>query len=406
MLRTMSKSLRNQNEEATNNLFTGTDARETGFAQNFGNSAAAFVQQDLAMSRYLMHEPVRARSSRLEELMRDGTIPEEIGKSFAHNYGLGGALTTYDYDGLAEYANTLEGDEYFQSDEELTNSIAELVQFTEAQRQDVYARAGAAGVTGMVVAGLTAASIDPPNILASLVIPGAGQATTFSRAFLQGAKAGAISNLATEVVTQPFIHSWKNEVGLNYTFSDVMTNMSLSTAMGMGLGGLTSGAIHAVKPSDLKVARKHISNGLEDDINTLKRSRAQAVREGNTDGVEAIDEAILATTKLKNDFDNAPASDTLNFKETDEAIGEAGLNNERGSSPKEQQETPPVDPVDVEGFNKKASELFSEEAGVETKAQADILGAQLVEGVSMRKHIKDHDARVDKLAVAITCIGK
>ena len=409
----MSKALRQHIEAAQSNGFTGADARETGFAQNFGNAAAAFVQQDLAMSRYLMHEPVRARSARLEELMREGSIPEEVGKSFARSYGINNSFTTYDYDGLAEYANTLEGEEYFQSDEELTDSIAELVQFTEAQRQEVYSRAGITGVAGTFSAGLVSASIDPPNILASLIIPGAGQAATLTKSMLHGAKIGAVSNLAVEVVTQPFIHSWKNEVGLQYTYSDAMTNMALSTVMGASLSGLLSGGAHLVgskiSAAQLSKARDKISTALEEDIVSLKRSRAQAVREGNTDGVEAIDEAIITVTKMKNDFDNAPESGNMDFKETDKDIGEAGLDNEQGRSPKEQQETPPVEPVshaDVENFNKKTAELFGEEVGVETKEQANLLGAQLVEGVSMRKHMKAHDEYIEKLAVAITCIGK
>lgn len=237
---------RSLGHEAQVTGFRGPDARQTTFGQNYEAFLTTAIQSDLTISEAIMYAPMRQRNEMLDRMVREGQIDKDVVDTFRYtdtaDPWTGEARTTrIDYGQLSEYVRE-NGIADVESDEEIDSQIREEIHFFQQQAQEISSRSGTMGTIGGFVGGLHAGVLDPVNILATLAIPGVGHGATVWRTAGRQAAAGAAGNLVAEAAIQPAIMQFKNDVGLEYTWSDALTNASLSAILGATIGGATGAA--------------------------------------------------------------------------------------------------------------------------------------------------------------------
>lgn len=223
-----------------NDLATPLEKVST-FEENFDASVGLMIDEESSFSRYLGNENKRKRDAEIRGLIEDGKIPKTLmyTNSTAADRGF-----EVNYDNIAQYLNTTEDyqSEPIKTDIELKKERDDLLGQRRAYRNDIFRRAGAEGTAGLFAGSFVAGSIDPVNVAATILTPVTAGARGVSRALytLSQTKRGAMYGAAAAGAVEPFIHSWKEEIGVEYTLTDSMINMAASGAFDGTINGVAA----------------------------------------------------------------------------------------------------------------------------------------------------------------------
>ena len=175
----------------------------------------------------------------------------------------------------------------------------------------ILARAQGWGRVGQVAGTLGGAMVDPLN-LASMVVAGpavVGNATGILARTLRAAKIGAAFGAGTETAIQPFVYDFKQEIGVDYTVGDALTNIGAAAAGGalfLGVGvnvpPLARSSMRALSDSYRKLVkqRPHLATRdgeaaarvIEDFADLAEANPLPKTPDGQAAHFEAVDQAM------------------------------------------------------------------------------------------------------------------
>ncbi len=168
-----------------------------------------------------------------------------LGEAFIDSYTtrVPGQGYNIDWDSLSTYVNdNLDPDEEIESISELVQTRDRELSTRRDYYNDVMSKATTTkGLVGGIAGSVTGMSLDPLNaVIAPLSIPLVGIAST-SRAMYTASnviRAGTF-NAAAAVPFEPFIHSWKEEIGADdYGVKESFQNIFLSGVLGGTVSGV------------------------------------------------------------------------------------------------------------------------------------------------------------------------
>lgn len=203
----------------------------TSFVNNYQQALGSTIESGMSISRLLSDVGrgyKKQRDEQLDSLLADGSIPEDYGKMLGDYMSYGDlAIIARDRLGLP-----------VRSDDEVNEAIRGDIRRNAAEANRVMGQASFTGKVGAVVGTLHAAMLDPPAIVGSVFGLGAAAkgATVLSRLAI-AVGVGAGSAMAEEVVIQPFVYRWKQDVGLDYSVDDALKNIKYAAIGGGILGG-------------------------------------------------------------------------------------------------------------------------------------------------------------------------
>lgn len=332
-------------QEAQMTGFQGFDATQTTFAEGWAANLATTLHSDMMISEFIMEAPVRERNRKLTDMINDGEIPEEVFRQFWIN-----RKNTVDWDALSQHIRNEGIDDTIELGSEIQAKIKNEIVFYEKKAAELNSRAGFAGKAGAFAGGMHMGMLDPINVAASFLVPAAGPAATILGTMTKQGLTGAAAGLATEVVIQPFVKGYKNQMGMKYTWGDAATNAALSTLMG---GTISASA-----------------GGLAKAIDNIKVAKIKAREAGEIDAFEALEAMEDIFTQLEVEAKNAPEPD-LDPKVFDENVGNRGMEIEDGIdktvNPEPIVKAEEVDDV-VEAMREMVEDIKKQEEQIETKA--------------------------------------
>lgn len=400
MIMPWNREKRSLYSQASMEGFTGPDATRSTFSDTYPAFLAKTIHSELSISRYLMEAPKRERNDNLFRMIRDGEIEEDIVLNFV-NRGMGAPDVGYtyheiDFDALASFV-VESGIADVQTTEQIDESIKSEVHFYENIAADLASRASLSGKAGAFVGGMHAGMLDPINVGVSLAVPAAGPASTLWGTAVRHAAIGAGANLVAEALIQPVIMGYKSDLDLEYTFSDALTNASLSAIMGGTISGASGALGHAVS-------------------NSLNNARAARAR-GDIDTLEAWEAAYQIARQMEVESKNAPEPD-IPPQVFDKNVVRAGEAIDQGTNVPVRQTVEPIDNIDAhiaeqrqriqEELDAERAELLTQQ--VDTLEEAVRLQTSERGGVGLAEPGNITAARArfqeleDKMAIAITCI--
>lgn len=216
--------------------FSGYSSPEENFAASIGQ----VVDEELSISNLLWDNNSKERDQQIKNLVEDGQIDESVIKTFTeiapHFRG-----RKVNYSAIAEYLNeTGSLEEHIDTDEDLENIRNDELASRRSYRNEIFDTSLTGGKVAQFAGGFVAAGLDPVNIATmGLAAPIAGaRAVSKSMYALSMAGRGAALNVAVSVPIEPFIHSWKEEIGAEYTLTDSLFNIGASGVLGGTVSGI------------------------------------------------------------------------------------------------------------------------------------------------------------------------
>jgi len=280
------------------------------------STAAAFnvtVDQDLAISHFLSRTGEVHKFFELQGLMNSGDLTEhEIAASSYNDPTSLFPFKKINYDTLSKIAKR-KGltDETMQ---ELKDAVKPDILARDAQYKELQKRSGYTGmnVASEFVGGIGASFLDLPVVLGggAINVPIKGVSVTAKLT------KSAIENSLADAAMQPAVMSWKEQLGIDYTFKDAAINTLMSGAAGAGFAGVGIFGKAALKRLDRR-AESVISQG-PDEIQYTKEDIAEIKQEPVVDEMDPVSDAEQAAM-LDAEIDAAPlttqADDVPQLKE-------------------------------------------------------------------------------------------
>lgn len=276
-----------------------TPVVDTSYSKAVHGAVYFGKQSDWSISGYMADAPIRERDSQLRQMVVDGEIDPALLDQYTQTYGRN-RNTRYDWDGLAKALNEQAGEDRFLVASEYKQARKEQFQkdYGRFQRDmsggDGYTTAGlvsgglAVGLSdpGMVAAGvltggatigatmfrgagagLTAArGLDEAVALASLV-DDANTVRSITRwqGAMKAAKPAALEGLLTEVGVIAANARNRQELGMDYTSAEILTNLTFGAGLGAGIGGAV-GAIGTSGYNRLALGNQQAAAAMVDQL--------------------------------------------------------------------------------------------------------------------------------------------
>lgn len=251
---------------------------DTGFKDNYGAALGMAIDEELSISSVIHSPDFKPRNEELWSLVKQGSLPNH------EAFLLESAPTyrKYDWAALARYAQK-EGYD-IQTDVEIMGKNREELASRRRYAQDIMDRADGAGVAGMVAGYLHGGTVDPVNVGLMVLGPLAfGRYMAGAGSVMRTMAVEGSLGVAGEAAIAPFVHEWKETMGVDYTIDDVLVNMAATGGLNAGLGGLAEWAGQIVRGAK--------DAGL--DTTPLELSREEFQRLADEFGAEADPEEVL-----------------------------------------------------------------------------------------------------------------
>lgn len=216
-------------------------------SENFAAAIGQIFDEESSISSFLGNSNRRARDEQIRRYIDEGVIDEEVANNFTH-YSFGGKRVNYD--GIAEYANeNLELDTPIKTAEELFNERNEDLASRRKYRERVFDTSLTGGKVNQFAGMLVGASLDPVMVATMPIAVSTMGARNLSKAMysLSMAKRTALFGMATAAPIEPFIHSWKEEIGAEYTLADSMFNLGAAGLLSGSIGGAVGYLAHGAR---------------------------------------------------------------------------------------------------------------------------------------------------------------
>ena len=344
--------------------------------ENFQASVGQVVDEELSISSLINRIGSDERNEGIRDLAKSGAIGEDVMESFTTRHERMGVKI--DYNSLANYANeNLDLEDHINNDEELTEQRNADLADRRKYREDIFGRSLTGGKFSQFGGGFIASGLDPIAIVSmGLALPVAGVRQA-SRAMytLSMAGRGAAFNMATAVPIEPFIHSWKDEIGAEYTLKDSMFNVGVSGILGGTIVGVGANLGFKYKNKDTFIGKD-------------RKSLVQAYKRLGLEDEDA--EALGQFTYEANNAPDPdmPAKDFVNRMEDTQERMETNRGQERDNEPQ-------LDPEDDEIIQGMYDEV------------PDDLMMTLDDGteISIKEHAATSKAEAEEINKIIGCLN-
>ena len=263
-------------------------------SENFAASVGQVVDEELSISSLLHQTGISERDQKIRDMAAKGEIDKELMDMYTT--GNPGRGKKVDYNSIAEYLNWSESvDQHIDTDEELTTARDKELANRRKYRDEVFNTALTGGKVAQFAGSIVASGLDPINIAAmGLTAPVAGvQATSKAMYALSMAGRGAAVNAAVAVPIEPFIHSWKEEIGATYTLEDSLFNIGASGILGGAVSGISAALSRQFTGNGFltKERASILSKYRNEDLNDLtgRVSNSPQPKPGSPGGATAAD---------------------------------------------------------------------------------------------------------------------
>lgn len=207
----------------------------TGFKENWGAALGLAIDEEMSISSDINGPDFKARNEFLYSQIKDGKIAnsDAFVKSDSPNH------IQYDWNSLAREAKKQGLD--VKTDTELLGETRQKLAERRSYAMGVMEKANVPGTMGIFAGYMQAGVLDPVNIGATLLGPIAmakylGNVASVRRVMIAE---GAIG-VASEAAVSPFIHNWKETLGVDYTLDEALLNMGAAGLLNAGIGGLAT----------------------------------------------------------------------------------------------------------------------------------------------------------------------
>ena len=206
----------NELERRLSQLPPVTFEPKTGFSENWQAALGLAMTEDLPITSRLIPSVAEQRREKiLYDHYRNGNIPDNVWNYFDGDAGV-------DMEELAEYANRYLGLDDVPTREEFETARQQEYANYRQHSQRVFDQQDGWGMVGQFAGNMHATVMDP--LYAASFFTGYGMASTTLKAI---AAVGAVE-AGIEVAAQPFIKSWKDEIGAKYGAADMVANVLLA----------------------------------------------------------------------------------------------------------------------------------------------------------------------------------
>ena len=290
----------------------------TGFGQNAAASAAQTIAQDLPISKMIAHSDHISRDNSIRDMIKSGEIPDSTVNQFIEPkkpYHPAG-YQTIDYAALGDHL-AAQGNEHIPTQNSLNEQMQDNIDVIQRNYDEISSRQSNTGWVGSQAGAIVTSMGDPVNLSVSIALPVTKivPSTLWGKlgtSFIQGAAVG----LATEIVTQPLIMDWKEDIGVEYGLDEAIFNATVNTFAGgfLDMGGTGVKALYGKGKGMLK-GRKDVSKmspkevvdiiDVSDEIVTEAKKQAEA--EGNQAVADAAGEVQTRDTEVKEELKQSPA---------------------------------------------------------------------------------------------------
>ncbi len=256
-------------------------------AENFAAGVGQVVDEELSISKWLFDDGIDERNQNIRNMIKDGIVEKSAVDMYTTRHQRKG--TKVDYEGLVNYLNWTNSlpDKLKTGDELISERYDELTS-RRKYREEVYDTSLTGGKVSAFLGSMAASTLDPINVATmGLAVPMAGaKAVSKSMYALTMAKRTAALNVAVSLPIEPFVHSWKEEIGAEYTIEDSLFNIGAAGVLGGSIGGVAA-----------LVGRKFVGNNfLTKDRESLAKNMSydDMVVEFKKAGSEGDDAEIMA----------------------------------------------------------------------------------------------------------------
>jgi len=210
----------------------GARTPDTGFSENWQAMLGYAMDTELTISRQLNSGVIEERNRFLKDLVRERKL-----NAIPYISTSRGQSRELDWDGLAIHAKSKGFD--VMDDVELENSIQDTLDQRTAMVNDITARRTNMGAVGGFLGFMHGVGMDPVNIAVAVGGPIAlsayikrGTSAWKAAAYEGGLAAGA------EIPIQFLAADWKNDIGVEHTFTDALIDMSAAGLFSGTIAGL------------------------------------------------------------------------------------------------------------------------------------------------------------------------
>ena len=208
------------------------EAREiesSGLKENWSATLNQFLLEDTSYSRWIPTLWEGNIMREVQSLNEQGIITDEEIDYFDSFFGM-------DVAGLAYYLRYERGMEQFPTYSEMEELHREEFKNFRESAEEVYSRASWTGKLGQGLGTIHGYMIDPVTSIS--LFTGWGSAASWLAIAANVARISAIE-AGVETLRQPFVYTWKQEIGADYNAGDVINNILMA---GASAGALTAGA--------------------------------------------------------------------------------------------------------------------------------------------------------------------
>ena len=289
----MTSPYKNFKEFAATQLDQGDPGAETGF---FANLEAGFEQtrltglsiSEMAATGNVDYDTAK-RNRQLGDMISDGAFPS----SMVDKYGDPSqpSSTLVHWEAYANYAKDELGYADIMTHEDLQ---AQAVVNTKEQLEEISPVIGLQNTAGFwgEMAGMTGAYFtDPVTALTVLFTPAAAvRSATILGAGVRTAIVGGVSVGVEESIRQPFVQSWRKDLGMEYGWAPALQDIMFAT-----LGGT---AISGVAGASFKALQKVFGRAPTDPVLAQTLNDMNAAPDPNMPAAQHMDNIDTAVKKL------------------------------------------------------------------------------------------------------------
>ncbi len=290
----------------------------SGYSENFIMGVGQTIDKALSISETFVRESggwtYEARNKQINDLRKSDQITDEEVLKFTRSVGRS-RTKQINYNDLTTYANEKLGLS-IQTNEEIDNDMREGLKVRAEMAEEVFSRQSGMGFVGELAGGFTGYSLEPFNtaaLIAEPIILGRNaymlsQASTKLGRALVMAKTSAVVGMTVEAAIQPFLFNWHEEIGVDMSWRDALTNIAavgvFSGAVG-GLSGALSKPVTGITAKEfaslLSTIRKESKKIIDDDVvgdivkqaeNNLNGEKENVTAQDHFENIDAAEEKI------------------------------------------------------------------------------------------------------------------
>jgi len=281
--------------------------------ENFTAGVGQVFDEESTISRVLWNNGEQERNQQIKDLAENGTIDEAVMSMFTEKKLRGGRADKVDYSAIAEYLNENKMlDESIDTDEDLDKVRNDELASLRNYRNQIFDTSLVGGSVARFAGSMVASGLDPVNAAAMLIAAPVAGARAVSRAMYTASAAGraAALNMAVAVPIEPFIHSWKETIGIGeqYTLEDSLFNIGASGVLGGAVGGIAAAVgkrftgdsiINKDYPSLVSHFKKYGMD--EDDAETMARfvDESNQAYDKNMSAKEFVEKTELTQARME-----------------------------------------------------------------------------------------------------------